>query len=171
MAHLPLFSTESGSPFRHFEPSLKQTGIFIDRFFHQFTFSDLAKKYECSETDAQKIYKAGVRRLLTIIEELDRARTREQYAKQVKERSGEMPKGQRWYLMNKCLGLLPSEIAELEGLMGSSVVRQLIIRVSDQLQAGEICLVDASPEEKKKAKTRLDSHREKRRERYARKKP
>ena len=85
-----------------------------------------------------------------------------------RERSGDLPKGQRWFLMNKCLRLLPSEIAEMEGLQGSSSVRQLIIRVSDQLQAGEIKLIDATPEEAKTAKKRLDSHRAKRRARRAR---
>jgi hypothetical protein len=49
--------------------------------------------------------------------------------------------------------------------MGSSSVRQLIIRVPDQLRAGEIRLIDATPEESAAAKLRLDEHREKRRER------
>jgi len=40
---------------------------------------------------------------------------------------------------------MPSEIAEMEGLKGSSAVR--IIRVSDQLRAGEIRLIYATPEE------------------------
>ena len=34
----------------------------------------------------------------------------------VKARTGEMPKGQKWYLLNKLFGLRPSEIEELEGL-------------------------------------------------------
>lgn len=164
------FSTENASPFRHFEPTLKQTGIFIDRFFHKFTYADLATKYDCTEIEAQKIYRAAVQRLLSIIHEVDRARKREKYAKMVKERSGDLPKGQRWFLMNKCLGLLPSEIAEMEGLQGSSSVRQLIIRVSDQLQAGEIKLIDGTTEERQTAKERLDTRRAKRRERHARNK-
>jgi hypothetical protein len=58
---------------------------------------------------------------------------------------------------------MPSEIAEMEGLTGSSVVRQLIIRVSDQLRAGEIRLIDATPEEEAAAKKRLDSYRDRKR--------
>ena len=62
---------------------------------------------------------------------------------------------------------MPSEIAEMEGLKkGSSAVRQLIIRVSDQLQAGEIHLIETSPEQTKEAKARLDTIRKKRRDRY-----
>jgi len=52
----------------------------------------------------------------------------------------------------------------------SSSVRQLIIRVSDQLKAGEIRLIDWTPEETKEAKARLDAQRKKRRERHAKKK-
>ena len=52
----------------------------------------------------------------------------------------------------------------------SSSVRQLIIRVSDKLKAGEISLIETTPEEAEQAKDRLDSHRKKRRERHARKK-
>ena len=88
------------------------------------------------------------------------------YKKQVEEIIGKFLKGQKWYLLNKLFGLRPSEIAEMEGLKGSSSVQQLIIRVSDQLQAGEIRLVETTPEESKAAKARLDTHRKKRRERY-----
>ena len=48
----------------------------------------------------------------------------------------------------------------------SSSVRQLIIRVSDQLKAVEIRLIDWTPEETKEAKARLDAQRKKRRERH-----
>ena len=93
------------------------------------------------------------------------------YLKQVQKRSGSLPQGQKWYLLNKLFGLLPSEIAELEGLdKRSSSVRQLIIRVSDQLAAGEINLIEVTPEESEEAKARLDEHRKKRRERHAKKK-
>ena len=79
-----------------------------------------------------------------------------------------MPKGQKWYLLNKLFGLRPSEISELEGIdKKSSSVRQLIIRTSDQLQAGELSLIEVTPAEKKAAKARLDTVRKKRRERHA----
>ncbi len=61
--------------------------------------------------------------------------------------------------------------AELEGInKKSSSVRQLIIRTSDQLQAGELSLIEVTLAEKKAAKTRLDTVRKKRRERHAKKK-
>ena len=88
------------------------------------------------------------------------------YKKQIEERSGKIPKGQKWFLLNKLFGIMPSEIAEMEGMKGSSAVRQLIIRVSDQLRAGEIRLIDTTPEEEAAAKLRLEEHRKKRRERH-----
>ena len=64
-----------------------------------------------------------------------------------------------------------TEISELEGIdKKSSSVRQLIIRTSDQLQAGEISLVEVTPERAEAAKARLDAHRKKRRELHTRKK-
>ena len=41
----------------------------------------------------------------------------------MEERSGSIPKGQKWYLLNKLFGLRPSEIAELEGLEAADVDR------------------------------------------------
>ena len=42
------------------------------------------------------------------------------YNKQIEERSGKIPKGQKWFLLNKLFGIMPSEIAEMEGLKGNS---------------------------------------------------
>ena len=86
------------------------------------------------------------------------------YKKQIEERSGKIPKGQKWFLLNKLFGIMPSEIAEMEGLKGASSVKQLIIRVSDQLREGEIRLVDFTPE---KAAAQVKERRAaQRRERY-----
>ena len=49
-----------------------------------------------------------------------------------------------------------TEWTEMEGLDKKSIsVRQLIIRVSDQLKAGEISLIETTPEETRAAKARL----------------
>jgi len=171
---LEIFSTENDSPISSFQPQLKQTGIFVDRFFHIFSYDDLAEKYSMSKSNATKTYHNAINRLLAVLEAMDlgtKTRKMDQYLKQTQERSGSLPKGQKWYLLNRLFELLPSEIAELEGLdKRSSSVRQLIIRVSDQLRAGEISLVETTPEESAAAKARLDEVRKKRRERHAKKK-
>jgi hypothetical protein len=137
------------------------------------TYSDLAVKYDLSETDCIKRFSYATKRLLEVLKIMDSKIEKDKnnkYLKQVQERSGSLPKGQKWYLLNKLFNLLPSEIAEMEGMPGSSSVRQLIIRVSDQLAAGEIKLIEVTPEESAAAKTRLDEVRKKRRERHAKKK-
>jgi hypothetical protein len=108
--------------------------------------------------------------VLEILDGKKDIRRLDHWKKQVEERSGSLPKGQKWFLLNKLFGLRPSEIAEIEGMKGSSSVRQLIIRVSDQLKAGEISLIESTTEDAEAAKARLDANRKKRRKRHARKK-
>ena len=115
----PIFSTENVNPFRSFEPHLKQTGIFIDRFFLKSTYQDLAVKYDISIDAARKIYHAALNRILAVLDAMDTGKITKQvdfYKKKVQERTGKLPKGQKWYLLNKLFGLMPSEIAEMEGL-------------------------------------------------------
>ncbi len=170
---LEVFSTENENLFASFNPQLKQTGIFIDRFFNKAGYDDLSVKYDVTPSAAIKIYYAATKRLFEVLEAMDGKRDMrnlDHWKKRVEERSGHMPKGQRWFLLNKLFGLRPSEIAEMEGMdKRSSSVRQLIIRVSDQLKAGEITLIEVTPEEAQAAKARLDAHNAKRRERHARK--
>jgi hypothetical protein len=162
-----VFNTDSENPFAGFVPNLKQTGIFLDRFFHKSTYADLSAKYDMTEHNAIKTYHNAVKRVLELLKMMDaKPRAMEQYQKQIEERSGKLPKGQKWFLLNKLFGIMPSEIAEMEGLKGSSAVRQLIIRVSDQLRAGEIRLIDTTPAEEAAAKGRLEAKRQERRARY-----
>jgi hypothetical protein len=166
-----VFNTDAESPFAEFTPNLKQTGVFIDRFFHKLSYKELATKYEIYDDNALKTFHNAVNRLLEILKAMDSDRRLDMthYQKQIEERSGRLSKGQRWFLMNKLFGLMPGQIAEMEGIKkGSSAVRQLIIRTSDGIRSGEIRLTDCSENEAAEAKKRLDDHREKRRERYAR---
>jgi hypothetical protein len=111
-----------------------------------------------------------VQRLKEVLEALDGQRPThnfEPWKQMVEERSGALPEGVRVYLLNKLFQLRPAEIARLEGKEPSNV-RGLIIRVSDQLRAGEISLFEFDRDEAEAAKARLDAKRKKRRERYAR---
>lgn len=167
------FTTESESPFASFNPSLKQTGIFIDRFFHGWPYEDLAVKYDVTVEVAQSHYYNAVKRLQAVVEALDGKdgpRNFEPWKKMVEERSGSFPTGVKWYLLNKLLNMRPAEIARMEGVKNPSAVRGLIIRVSDQLCCGEISLFEKDPEEAEAAKARLEAKRAKRRERHAKNK-
>ncbi len=94
----------------------------------------------------------------------------EPWKQMVEERSGSFPTGVKWFLLNKLLGVRPSEIARIEGVKHPSEVRGMIIRVSDQLSCGEISLFEKDPQEVKAAKARLEAKRAKRQERYAKNK-
>jgi hypothetical protein len=165
------FSTVNENPFAGFKSRLKQTGIFIDRFFHGSSYKDLSTKYDITADNARKTYHNAVNRLREVITAMDTGEVPTKqvnyWRRKVEARSGSLPKGQKWYLLNKLLGLRPSEIAEMEGMKGSSSVRQLIIRVSDQLAAGEIKLTDYTKKESQAAKARLENQRAKRKARYS----
>jgi hypothetical protein len=167
------FTTEADSPFANFNPDLKQTGIFIDRFFNKWSYEDLAVKYDTTVKEATKIYYAAVKRLQAVVEALDGKEgphNIEPWKKMVEERSGSFPKGVKWFLLNKLFQIRPAEIARMEGVKNPSGVRGMIIRVSDQLSCGEISLFEKDPEEAQVAKAKLDAQRKQRRERYARNK-
>jgi hypothetical protein len=91
-----------------------------------------------SEHNAVKTFHNGINRVLEILKAMGSEKPLDlsRWKTQIEERSGKIPKGQKWFLLNKLFGIMPSEIAEMGGLKGSSTVRQLIIRVSDQLRAG-----------------------------------
>jgi hypothetical protein len=114
-----------------------------------------------------------VKRIFDLLETLDNPNFKstriDYYREKVAKRSGSMSNGVRYFLLNKLFGLRPSEIAEMEGMKGSSSIRQLLIRTSDQLKAGEIGLIEFTPQEAAAAKARLDIQRQKRRESHAKK--
>ena len=98
------FSTSNENPFADFKPTLKQTGIFIDRFFHNWEYKDLAVKYDVTVNNAIKIYYAALKRLRAVLEAMDNEkehRNLEHWTKQVADRSGTLKKGQKWFLLNK----------------------------------------------------------------------
>ena len=171
---IDVFTTEAESPFAGFNPDLKQTGIFIDRFFNKWSYEDLAVKYDTTVEKARKVYQAALKRLQAVLEALDGGKDSphnfEPWKKMVEERSGSFPAGVKWFLLNKLLGARPAEIARMEGVKHPSAVRGMIIRVSDQLSCGEISLFEKDPEEVEAAKARLEAKRKQRRERYAKNK-
>lgn len=58
------FSTENDSPFSHFEPNLKQTKLFVDKFFFKVSVEDLSVKYDMSHQKVYEYYKQAKRRVL-----------------------------------------------------------------------------------------------------------
>ena len=88
------FSTENENPFTSFKPSLKQTGIFVDRFFHNSSYTDLAVKYSMSKQTAIKTYHNSINRVLAVIHAMDTGEVPTKqvdfWKKKVEERSGSL---------------------------------------------------------------------------------
>lgn len=152
---------EGENPFRHFEPKLIKTGTFVDRFFHKWSYTDLSIKYEMSVENVRANYHNAKKRLFEVMEALDSGKPRKlQHIKAtVKERSGALTRGQRWYLLNKLFDLTPSEIASFEGLKNSTPVYKQIKVVSDQIEAGELDLFEVDSAKTEEAKRRLEAKR------------
>ena len=172
---------EGESPFQHFEPKLIKTGIFVDRFFHKWSYGDLAVKYDMTVENVRGNYHNGKKRLFEVLEALGTGKPRklEHIRQKVEKQSGALTCGQRWYLLNKLFDLAPSEIAVFEGLKNSKPVYTAIKNVSDQIEAGELNLFEVDPakaEEAKRTRDRayrlrdLERERTSDWERYARKK-
>jgi hypothetical protein len=66
------FSTENENPFRHYEPRFKQTSVFIKRFFAKWSYKDIAVYHDISTDAARKIYHAGVKKLVSVLIEMDK---------------------------------------------------------------------------------------------------
>jgi len=158
-------SSENESAFSSFEPSLKQTRLFIDKFFHKLSVEDLSVKYEMSQQKVHEYYAQSKRRIFNILEHLDSARPLklERFMEQIRERSGNMTAGQRYFIMSRVFLLSHKQISEIEGT-SPGTVSELVRRTADQIRAKEISLFDFTEQEAKEAKGRLDAVRERRRE-------
>lgn len=161
-------NTLADSPFRQFDPRLKITGIFVDRFFYKWSYADIAVKYETTERTATALYSHAVNRVFEVLEALDREKALVNFkgkAKQMEERSGSLAKGVKWFLMNKVFGLSPPEIAKLDEVRNQGMVNREIALTYDKLIAGEFNLFEVAPEpfEIEAARNRLDAKRRKKR--------
>jgi hypothetical protein len=68
---IDVFTTKAESPFAGFNPDLKRTGVFIDRFFNKWSYEDLAVKYDPTVKGARDLYHLAVKRLLDVVKALD----------------------------------------------------------------------------------------------------
>jgi hypothetical protein len=164
---------EPESPFKHFEPRLIKTGIFIHKFFLKWSWPDIATKYEMSVTTAQSNYHAGKKRLLEVLAALDSSKPiRLEFLRdRIAARSGAFTRSQRWYLMAKAFDLTPAEIAKYEGLHNSKPVYTGIQAISDQIAAGELILFESDREQVEAARSRLKAKRARDRRSYRKRYP
>ena len=162
------FSTEAENPFVHFNPELKQTGIFIDRLIRRMSLADLVVKYDLkNEAAARDKLRETVNRLYTLLQLMDQRKHKAGAARRMKK-IGTLPKINQWFLMSRILNMTHTEIADFEGRSISTICSG-IKRVHDQLAAGEKDLILFSPEEKRTGKINMEKWRRRERRRQRRK--
>jgi hypothetical protein len=82
---LSAFSTETPSPWKEFNPQLKQTRIFIDHFFNGFSYEDLAVMFDESVQEISNTHNHAVERLLRLLKYLDRKKQIHHYGTYIKK--------------------------------------------------------------------------------------
>lgn len=78
--------------------------------------------------------------------------------KRGEQATGKLPKYVKWFLMAKCLGLSPTDIARLEGTTRASVSPKIRYAYA-RLITSEITLFEVTPEEVEVARDRLEKKR------------
>jgi len=148
------FSTENESAFSSFEPGLKTTGVFRDRFFFGFSYEDLGVKYDISVDAARKTYHHGEQRIYKLLKDLDSKKRDLYYWKKLTtEKTRGMRQDVKIFLMHYVFELRPVEIQKLLNIKSLSYVSRQIKKVTGQLQSGKISLADFIPSEKKTTST------------------
>jgi hypothetical protein len=153
------FSDATENPFpESFTPKLKQTGIFIDRFFFHKTYAELAEKYNTTTGGVAKMYVNAKERLFKTVEAMDRV----ELAKNNGEPIISMTPAVRVFFLHVLFGLSNIEISRLLGLSHSLVHRYLTI-TRDRLICGEVDFISFSDDDRQAALARLETMRSKRR--------
>jgi hypothetical protein len=136
-----ILSNQLESPFRHFEPGLKMTGIFIQRFFFRKKFKDIAEIYEISQSNARQIYSNALKIILENLKLLDKDGRKDiatnHYKKVFRNNAKKIPKNKKWWVMCNYFGLTPSEVAEIEGTTNRNV-SSAICRFDQRVRAGKV---------------------------------
>jgi len=119
-------------------PRLKQTGIFLDRFFGRMNYRDLADKYETTPGGVSKLYDNARRRLIKSIEVMDRA----DLAKANGDRLATLPKWLQVFMLHAVFGMANNEIQQVLGISHHSLVSKYIRQTNERIAAGKIQLAD-----------------------------
>lgn len=120
---------------------------------------------------ARSHFNKAVQKIDRILDALDSPEMKSmEFARKKVHGVGAIPKAQKYFLLNRLFGLIPSEIAQMEGLKSAEAVRKLIIRVSDKYATGEIQLIETEQGDQQQARQRLEAERAYHREYVAAKK-
>ncbi|RJP90940.1 MAG: hypothetical protein C4518_08580 [Desulfobacteraceae bacterium] len=151
------FSDQHPSPFVDaINTDLKQTGVFIDRFFYRMSFKDLAVKYELSKVGASTLYRKAQARILELIG----AEKRRKLASANCEQIVTMPKSIQCFLLYSVFGLTCPEVSSILNV-GQSYVHRVIKKIRDQIMCGEVTMIEFAQSDREAARDRLEKFKEK----------
>lgn len=160
------FTTEAGSPFAHYEPTLNQTTVFIQRFFLGRPYDEIADELEVNTNTVISMFRNARDRLTEALKFIDdRNATVKRYKSLLARNAkafGKLPKRQRWFIMNAICGLTVPEIAKVDETTPIQV-NHGIKEVSDRIKAGKAEWLECTLEDRAAAQARLD----KKAQRYA----
>jgi uncharacterized protein YheU (UPF0270 family) len=135
----------------YYEPQTLACGIFIDRFFNQYTLEDLATKYNITKKVAVQHYCKARKRLFEVIKAYDQQRDfahRLAVATNVMQQKGKVQKNIQWFMLKFIAKMTSEEISDLYGNSERAINRGIndIIR---RAKAGEALLLIEEDEDVK----------------------
>ena len=117
------------SPFTTFNPKYKQTGIFIDRFFHGMSVDECALKYEITNNDVSCIYKNAKARLLQGLKVLD-----DKYLamKSVQRKGRKFSVDEKLFILNKLFDIGERELEKLSWTPCRETIRKKVNQMAEK---------------------------------------
>lgn len=165
-----IFSTDGETAFCLNNPQTDKTTVFIYKVFNGFSFQDIATMLDKPVDNVRVLFHKAKERILKALDLCDTRSdviSKAEYSLQVNEQAtGKLPKYQKWFLMNKCLGLTPAEIANLEGTNRTNVTAK-IKYCADRLKTGDLIFLDPTPEQIRESQERIEKKRARDRKRAA----
>jgi hypothetical protein len=156
------FNTDADNPFANYKPKLNQTEVFINKFFLGRSYDDIAAELAVNVDTVVSMFHHAQQRMIQALKFADDRQKTIDYYKSLLERNeksfGKLPKGQRWFIMNRVIGLTVPEIAELEGATAHRV-NNGIKDVSDRMKSGNLIWLECSDQDRQAARQRIEQKR------------
>lgn len=135
----------------YYEPQTLACGIFIDRFFNQYTLDDLTTKYDITQKAAIQHYCKARKRLFEVIKAYDQQRDfayRLSVAATAMQQHGKVQKNIQWFLLKIIGKMTTDEIADLYNV-STRAVNNGINEIIRRAKAGEALLLIEDDEDVK----------------------
>jgi hypothetical protein len=141
-------------------PKLTRTKVFILRYFLHWEYADIARRFDMDVETVRKTYSDACQRIaqaMRVLDDRQAVNDHAEYAlKANEEATGKLNKSEKWWILNKVLGLTTGEIAKMYDSK-SNIVTNKIKYVSDRVMAGEHTFLSPNREQIRQAQQRLEA--------------